>query len=129
MAEIHIGIDLGTTNSLIAAFEDGEARLLGGSNPMEPSVIAMRDGALLVGNAAKEQETVSAFKRAMGTEKRFRMGPRTLSAIDLSALVLTSLKEMAEEELPRLWPMGFRTSMKEVMFWSLILAVAHSMSL
>lgn len=70
-----------------------------------PSVVSHLDGVVLVGQAAKErlvvhpQETVAAFKRAMGTEKKFVLGRQKYSAIDLSALVLSSLKKQASAEM------------------------------
>ncbi|WP_176518689.1 Hsp70 family protein [Rhodobacter maris] len=102
---MHFGIDLGTTNSLISVFENGQARLIGGEAPLFPSVVSVLDCALVVGPVAKErlvahpEATVAAFKRAMGTQKSFRLGKTSLSAPDLSALVLRALRERAEAEL------------------------------
>ena len=100
-----IGIDLGTTNSLAACYQDGQAVLipnrLGGY--LTPSVVSIDDeGNLFVGLVAKEKmitdpdRTASVFKRSMGTCKDFVLGSRKYSAVDLSALVLRSLKEDAE---------------------------------
>jgi molecular chaperone HscC len=100
-----IGIDLGTTNSLAACYQDGQAVLipnrLGGY--LTPSVVSIDDeGNLFVGRVAKEKmitdpdRTASVFKRSMGTGKDFVLGSRKYSAVDLSALVLRSLKEDAE---------------------------------
>ncbi|AZV77993.1 molecular chaperone HscC [Parasedimentitalea marina] len=97
---MYFGIDLGTTNSLISVFENGQARLIS-KTPMVPSVVAFLDGALVVGSAAKERlsthpkNTVAAFKRAMGTEKKFKLGRHNHSAVDLSAMVLSHLKNLA----------------------------------
>ena len=99
-----IGIDLGTTNSLAACYQDGQAVLipnrLGGY--LTPSVVSIDDeGNLFVGRVAKEKmitdpdRTASVFKRSMGTCKDFVLGSRKYSAVDLSALVLRSLKEDA----------------------------------
>lgn len=100
---MHFGIDLGTTNSLISVFENGQTRLIS-KEPMVPSVVALLDGALVVGNTAKQRltthpkDTVAAFKRAMGTDKKYRLGRQNLSVVDLSAMVLSYLKELARNE-------------------------------
>lgn len=100
-----IGIDLGTTNSLIAQFIDGETRLIPNKfgHYLTPSVVSLDDDEqILVGIAARERlttaprSTASAFKRFMGTDKRFQLGKRSFRAEELSALVLKSLKEDAE---------------------------------
>ena len=71
---------------------------------MVPSVVALLDGALVVGNTAKQRltthpkDTVAAFKRAMGTDKKYRLGRQNLSVVDLSAMVLSYLKELARNE-------------------------------
>ena len=101
-----IGIDLGTTNSLAAVFENGAPRLLGTTDrQMLPSVVSLLDDALLVGDVAKTRlvthprETVAAFKRGMGTERDYPLGKRKMTAVELSAMVLKHLREMAEEDL------------------------------
>ena len=102
---MHIGIDLGTTYSLVSVFENGTPRLLGRDTPLMPSVVSILDGAILVGGPAKERlpthprDTVAVFKRAMGTDKTFRLGRKKYTAVDLSAMVLSSLRTLAEEEL------------------------------
>lgn len=102
---MYFGIDLGTTNSLISVFENGHARLIGAQAPLVPSVVSNMKGTLIVGSAAKErlvahsEDTVAAFKRAMGSGKTFRLGRQSFTAQDLSSLVLRSLRERAEAEL------------------------------
>ncbi|WP_107814290.1 molecular chaperone HscC [Neisseria sicca] len=102
---LQIGIDLGTTNSLIAQFHNGETRLIPNQHGhfLTPSVISVaEDGSILTGIAARERLstaptlTASAFKRFMGTDKTFHLGKRTFRAEELSALILKSLKEDAE---------------------------------
>ena len=102
---LQIGIDLGTTNSLIAQFHNGETRLIPNQHGhfLTPSVISVtKDGSILTGIAARERLstaptlTASAFKRFMGTDKTFHLGKRTFRAEELSALILKSLKEDAE---------------------------------
>ncbi|MDO4640725.1 MAG: molecular chaperone HscC [Neisseria sp.] len=103
-----IGIDLGTTNSLVAQFIDGETRLIPNQlgHTLTPSVVSIDDaGKILVGLAARErlrtapQSTASAFKRFMGTDKVFFLGGKKFRAEELSALVLKQLKEDAEAYL------------------------------
>jgi molecular chaperone HscC len=100
-----IGIDLGTTNSLVGVFKDGQPQLIRNAlgDFATPSAVSLDDeGHLLVGNAARERasthpdRTVQAFKRWMGTDHRITLGPRTFRAEELSALVLQSLKADAE---------------------------------
>ncbi|MGH9388311.1 MAG: molecular chaperone HscC [Vicinamibacteria bacterium] len=100
-----VGIDLGTTNSLVAIWKEGEARVL--SNvlgcALTPSVVGVDDdGRILVGQAAKERLlthphlTVGNFKRSMGTTQTFLLGGPTFRPEELSSLVLRSLKADAE---------------------------------
>lgn len=105
---LQIGIDLGTTNSLIAQFIDGETRLIPNKlgHVLTPSVVSVsEDGSILVGLAARERlataphMTASAFKRFMGSDKIFKLGKQQFRAEELSALVLKSLKEDAEHFL------------------------------
>ncbi|MGH0000070.1 Hsp70 family protein [Pseudovibrio ascidiaceicola] len=102
-----IGIDLGTTNSLLAIFEDGAPRILANSlgKLLTPSVVAVRNYGLLVGQAAwdiaasEPQMAAAAFKRKMGANAKIRLGPYDLTAPELSSLVLKKLKFDAETEL------------------------------
>ncbi len=103
-----VGIDLGTTNSLVGVFQDGAARLIPnvlGSN-LTPSVVGLDDdGRILVGQAAKERlithpdRTVASFKRFMGTERVTQLGDRRLRPEELSSFVLRTLKADAESHL------------------------------
>ena len=103
-----VGIDLGTTNSLIAYFENDEAKIIPnrlGEN-LTPSVVSIdEEGTVFIGKTAKERkltlpdQSADVFKRSMGTGKLFKLGDRELSAEELSSLVLKSLKEDAESYL------------------------------
>ncbi len=103
-----IGIDLGTTNSLVAVFEDGAPRLL--LNPhgeeLTPSVVGIVDsGEVVVGACARSlaltrpERTVAAFKRWMGEDRSVELGGREFSPPELSSLVLRALREDAEAAL------------------------------
>ncbi|WP_395593499.1 Hsp70 family protein [Pseudomonas sp. B26140] len=100
-----LGIDLGTTNSLIAVWQDGQARLIPNAlgDVLTPSVISLdEDDTILVGKAARARLTshpersAAAFKRFMGSDKQIELGSRQFSPEELSALVLGSLKQDAE---------------------------------
>jgi molecular chaperone HscA len=104
-----VGIDLGTTNSAVAAVRDGAPSLF--DNPLgdvlTPSVVAAdkRRGSLLVGRTAKDiiagepHLGASQFKRAMGTDQVFELAGRRLDAVELSAHVLDALRADAERAL------------------------------
>jgi len=100
-----IGIDLGTTNSLVGVFREGRPLLIRNAlgDYATPSAVSLDEGGrTLVGLAARERagthagRTVQAFKRWMGTDHRVRLGDREFRAEELSALVLQSLKADAE---------------------------------
>ncbi|WP_426206354.1 Hsp70 family protein [Pseudomonas sp. TWP3-1] len=100
-----LGIDLGTTNSLIAVWQDGRAQLIPNAlgEVLTPSVISLdEDESILVGKAARArltthpQRSAAAFKRFMGSDKQIELGSRQFSPEELSALVIGSLKQDAE---------------------------------
>jgi molecular chaperone HscC len=98
-----VGIDLGTTNSAVAIWKDGEAQLVPNAlgEMLTPSAVSIaKDGTTWVGAAALErysthpEETVTSFKRMMGTDKTVEFGRRQrFRAEDFSALVLSALRE------------------------------------
>ncbi len=99
-----IGIDLGTTNSLAACFQDGKAVIIPNrlGKKLTPSVVSVDDkGQILIGETAREygylhpERMARLFKRTMGTEKTYTLGEQTFSSEELSAFVLRSLKEDA----------------------------------
>jgi molecular chaperone DnaK len=107
MSDLIVGIDLGTTNSEIAAFTDGEVRVLGpGDSRMLPSCIGFSaSGDLLVGEAARNQQalyperTVRSIKRKMGSSETVTLGERTFTPQEVSALILRELAEWAHRAL------------------------------
>lgn len=103
-----LGIDLGTTHSLVSYFKDGQPHLVrnAGGKVLTPSVVSVdEDGTILVGESARHRlithsdVTVSEFKRFMGTSKIFNLGEHSFDATDLSSFVLKSLKSDAEQHL------------------------------
>jgi len=102
-----IAIDLGTTNSLVGVFQDGQPVLIANSSGrlLTPSAIGVDEkGQVLIGQAALEQRlhgkaVLSSFKRYMGTDRQLTLAGRRFSAPELSALILRSLKADAEHYL------------------------------
>lgn len=104
-----VGIDLGTTNSLIAYFDKEKGATIIPNrlgNKLTPSVVSFdEDGTIYVGETAKERRithsmrTVEVFKRDMGSKRVWNIGDKQYTPTDLSALVLRTLKEDAESFL------------------------------
>ena len=101
-----IGIDLGTTNSCVAVLEGGTATVI--PNPeggrTTPSVVSMKKGERLVGDAAKRQaltnkNTISSIKRLMGTDKKVEMEDKKYTPEEVSAMILSYMKDYAEKYL------------------------------
>lgn len=107
-ATLAIGIDLGTTNSLIAVWQDGAAQLIPNKfgEYLTPSIISMDENKqILVGKPAAARKTshpdktAALFKRAMGSHTLWHLSEESFNAPELSSLVLRSLKEDAEDYL------------------------------
>jgi molecular chaperone DnaK len=103
-----IGIDLGTTNSEVAIVENGQARVLPGvdGDLILPSCVGLSDtGKLLVGRealrqyAAAPERTVKSIKRWMGTDHQTSLCDHSYSPTEISAMILRSLKQRAEQAL------------------------------
>jgi molecular chaperone DnaK len=102
-----VGIDLGTTNSVIAVLEGGDPTIIpnaeGGRTT--PSVVSFKDGEVLVGEVAKRQaitnpdQTVRSVKRHMGTDWSIVVDDKKLTAQEVSARILMKLKRDAESYL------------------------------
>ena len=107
MNDIIIGIDLGTTNSEVAVVQDGRTRIIEVDGAkLLPSVVGLADdGALLIGQAARNQHviyperTIRSIKRRMGEDTKVAMGGQSYSPQEISALILRRLKEAAERDL------------------------------
>jgi len=102
-----IGIDLGTTNSLVTVFQNGECVLIPNeyNEYLTPSIVNVSGSAVYVGRAAKERmitepkNTARQFKRDMGSNERYILDRTGYSPEELSALILRKLKEDAERYL------------------------------
>ena len=103
-----VGIDLGTTNSVVSVLEGGDPVVVPNAEGSRttPSVVAFSsDGEVLVGEVAKRQaitnpdRTIRSVKRHMGTAKKFKIDDRDYAAQEVSARVLMKLKRDAEEYL------------------------------
>lgn len=100
-----IGIDLGTTNSLVACFRNGKPEIIPNrlGKHLTPSVVSVsEDGTVYIGETAKERgilyplETAQVFKRSMGTDREYVLSGKKFKSEELSSLILRSLKEDAE---------------------------------
>ena len=103
-----VGIDLGTTYSLIAAVEHGQPRVLPDEQDQRllPSMVGFSPkGELLVGTPARNQyvlepdQTVKSIKRKMGTDERISLAGRMYSPQEISAFILARLRHIAEKHL------------------------------
>lgn len=103
-----IGIDLGTTNSCVSVIEGGEAVVIPNSEGARttPSVVAFKkDGERIVGRVAKQQavsnpeRTISSIKRQMGSDYKVNIDGKQYTPQEISAMILTKLKEDAEAYL------------------------------
>ena len=101
-----IGIDLGTTNSCVAVMEGKEAKVITNpeGNRTTPSVVAFKNGERIVGDAAKRQmitnkNTVYSIKRKMGTNEKVTLEGKEYTPQEISAMILSYLKDYAESYL------------------------------
>jgi molecular chaperone DnaK len=102
-----IGIDLGTTNSVLGVVQDGRMRLVPiGEERLLPSVVGIApSGEVLVGNAARNQwvvapdRTIRSIKRKMGSGESVSMAGTSYSPQEISALILRAIKCAAESAL------------------------------
>ncbi|MEC5151582.1 molecular chaperone DnaK [Cryobacterium sp. GrIS_2_6] len=103
-----VGIDLGTTNSVVAVLEGGEPTVIANAEGFRttPSVVAFtKDGEVLVGETAKRQavtnvdRTISSVKRHMGTDWTVGIDDKKYTPQEISARILAKLKRDAEQYL------------------------------
>ena len=124
-----IGIDLGTTTTLVARFnEAGKPEITNNveGNPITPSVIQIDDaGNVIIGSEAKKflgtgtANVFAEFKREMGTDKSWPVGADTVSPIKLSALLLKKVVADYAEQFGQpqsvviTWPANYRNEQRE----------------
>ena len=101
-----IGIDLGTTNSCVSIMEGKEVKVITNpeGNRTTPSVVAFKDGEIVVGDAAKRQvvtnkDSVSSIKRKMGSTEKVHVNNKDYTPQEISAMILQYMKKYAEEYL------------------------------
>jgi len=103
-----VGIDLGTTNSVVSVLEGGEPTVIANAEGFRttPSVVAFtKDGEVLVGETAKRQavtnvdRTISSVKRHMGTDWKVEIDGKKYTPQEISARILAKLKRDAEQYL------------------------------
>ena len=103
-----VGIDLGTTNSVVAVLEGGEPTVIANAEGARttPSVVAFaKDGEVLAGEVAKRQgvtnvdRTIRSVKRHIGTDWKTEIDGKTFNSQQISAFVLQKLKRDAEAYL------------------------------
>jgi molecular chaperone DnaK (HSP70) len=107
MNDLVVGIDLGTTNSEVAAYVNGRVQVLGpGENRILPSCVGISpSGELLVGEAARNQlvafpdRTVRSIKRKMGSSETVDLAGKMFTPQEISALILRELAEWARRDL------------------------------
>ncbi|MGQ0847834.1 MAG: Hsp70 family protein, partial [Actinomycetota bacterium] len=102
-----VGIDLGTTNSVIATLDGGDPTIIPNAEGSRttPSVVAFKDGEVLVGEVAKRQaitnpdRTIRSVKRQMGTDWTATIDGKKYTPQEVSARILMKLKRDAESFL------------------------------
>jgi molecular chaperone DnaK len=103
-----VGIDLGTTNSVVSVLEGGEPTVIANAEGLRttPSVVAYtKDGEILVGETAKRQavtnvdRTISSVKRHMGTDWKKDIDDKSYTPQEISSRILMKLKRDAEQYL------------------------------
>jgi molecular chaperone DnaK len=107
--EAILGIDLGTTNSVVAVLREGQVEVLREEGEaLLPSVVGLdTDGRVLVGAPARNQwalapdRTVRSIKRQMGRETTVRLGDQQFTPQEISAIILRELKDRAERHFGR----------------------------
>ena len=101
-----IGIDLGATNSCVSVMEGKDVKVITNpeGNRTTPSVVAFKDGEIVVGDAAKRQvvtnkDSVSSIKRLMGSTQKVHVNNKDYTPQEISAMILQYMKKYAEDYL------------------------------
>ncbi len=107
MKELIVGIDLGTTNSVLAVSIEGQIKVIDiHGQPTMPSCVGLdSSGKLIVGQTAKNQliaapdATILSIKRKMGEDTKVRLGDKEFSPEEISSFILRELKQEGERQL------------------------------
>lgn len=101
-----IGIDLGTTNSVVSVMEGTTAKVIENpeGNRTTPSVVSFKGDEIIVGDAAKRQaitnlDTVISVKRLMGSTETIKANGKEYKPEQISAMILSYMKDYAEQKL------------------------------
>ena len=101
-----IGIDLGTTNSVVSIMEGSTAKVIENpeGNRTTPSVVSFKGEEIIIGDAAKRQaitnlDTVLSVKRLMGTDKTIKVNGKDYKPEQISAMILGYMKDFAEKKI------------------------------
>ena len=101
-----IGIDLGTTNSCVSIIDGDKPKVLETpeGNRTVPSVVSFKNGEFIVGDTAKRQmvtnpNTVYSIKRKIGTSEKVTLGDKKFTPEEISAKILSYIKDYAEQKL------------------------------
>ncbi|AYK04870.1 molecular chaperone DnaK [Metamycoplasma hominis] len=104
--EFILGIDLGTTNSVVSVIENGTPKILENPNGKRttPSVVAFKNGETIIGESAKRQlesnkDSVASIKRLMGTSQTVHLNNKDYKPEEISAMVLSYMKDYADKKL------------------------------
>lgn len=103
-----LGIDLGTTNSCVSIMEGDKPKVLETPEGKRtvPSVVAYKNGEFIVGESAKRQmitnkDSVASIKRKMGTNEKTQLGDKQYTPEEISAKILSYIKNYAEQKIGR----------------------------
>lgn len=104
--EFILGIDLGTTNSVVSVIENGTPKILENPNGKRttPSVVAFKNGGTIIGESAKRQlesnkDSVASIKRLMGTSQTVHLNNKDYKPEEISAMILSYMKDYADKKL------------------------------
>lgn len=104
--EFILGIDLGTTNSVVSVIENGTPKILENPNGKRttPSVVAFKNGETIIGESAKRQlesnkDSVASIKRLMGTSQTVHLNNKDYKPEEISAMILSCMKDYADKKL------------------------------
>lgn len=104
--EIILGIDLGTTNSVVSIIENKKPVVLENPNGKRttPSVVAFKNGEEIVGDTAKRQlevnpDAIASIKRLMGSGKKVKLNNKSYTPEEISAKILSYIKQYAEKKI------------------------------